>query len=75
MKKRRNYSIFVEQGNLCEFTQDAVRKVYESLFCKMVNLRKIDMEKSWERIETQKHGSSVTLNLRDELKVFAAKKT
>ena len=40
----------------------------------MVNLRKKDMEKSWERKLVCKSGYQVTLNLRDELKPYAAKK-
>ena len=37
-----------------------------------VNLRKKEMERSWERLDMHT-GKNVTLNLRDELKPFAAK--
>ena len=33
------------------FTRTAVAEVYSTLFDKMVNLRKKDMEKSWERVQ------------------------
>ena len=56
------------------FTRTAVTEVYGTLFDKMVNLRKKDMEKSWERVHGMKSGKLVTLNLRDELKPYAAKK-
>ena len=68
--------------NLCElftecipksFSTDTVLDIYSALFDKMVNLRK-DMEKLWERKLVCKSGSQVTLNLRDELKPYAAKK-
>ena len=53
---------------------DAVMDIYSALFDKMVNLRKKDMEKSWERKLVRQSGSQVTLNLLDELKPYAAKK-
>ena len=56
------------------FTCNAVAIVYTTLFDKMVNLRKKDMEKSWERVQGKKSGKSVTLNLRDGLKPYAANK-
>ena len=56
------------------FTRTAVAEVYSTLFDKIVNLRKKDMEKSWERVQGKKSGKLVTLNLRDELKPYAARK-
>ena len=44
-------------------------EVYTLLFDKMVNLRKKEMERSWERLDTH---NNVTLNLTDELKPLAA---
>lgn len=56
------------------FSTGTVVDIYSALFDKMVNLRKKDMEKSWERKLVCKSGSQVTLNLRDELKPYATKK-
>lgn len=56
------------------FSTSTVMDIYSALFDKMVNLRKKDMEKSWERKLVCTSGSQVTLNLRDELKPYAAKK-
>ena len=55
-----------------KFSNATVTEVYKLLFDKMVNLRKNEMERSWEMLETH-IGKNVTLNLRDELKPFAAK--
>lgn len=55
-----------------KFSSATITEVYTLLFDKMVNLRKKEMERSWERLDTHT-GKSVTLNLRDELKPFAAK--
>ena len=52
------------------FSNATITEVYTLLFDKMVNLRKKEMERSWERLDTHKN---VSLNLRDELKPFAAK--
>ena len=54
-----------------KFSNATITEVYTSLFDRMVNLRKKEMEKSWERLDTHKN---VTLNLRDELKPFVAKR-
>ena len=56
------------------FSTEAVMDIYSTLFDKMVNLRKKDLEKSWECKQVCKSGNQVTLNLRDELKPYAAKK-
>lgn len=49
--------------------------VYESLFTKMINLRKEDWKNTNERVELNKGTrSNVTLMLRDELKPHAAKR-
>ena len=55
-----------------KFSGATITEVYTLLFDKMVNLRKKEMERSWERLDTHT-GKNVTLNLRDELKPFAAK--
>ena len=55
-----------------KFSSATVTEVYTLLFDKMVNLRKKEMERSWERLDTHT-GKNVTLNLRDELKPFTAK--
>jgi lysine/ornithine N-monooxygenase len=53
-----------------KFSNATITEVYTLLFDKMVNLRKKEMERSWERLDTRKNA---TLNLRDELKPFAVK--
>lgn len=52
------------------YSKYTLSDVYGLLFQKMLNLRKKDMENSWERLK----GSYLTLNLRDELKPYASKK-
>lgn len=53
-----------------KFSNPTILEVYNLLFSKMVNLRKKDMEKSWERLDN-KTGKDVNLNLRDQLKPYA----
>ena len=73
MKKKMNthkdklYPVFAT--NFPTFSKDVTRDSYNLLFDKMWNLQKKDMEWSWER----QKGTSVTLNLRDELKPCASK--
>ena len=52
------------------FSNATITEVYTLLFDNMVNSHKKEMERSWERLDTHKN---VSLNLRDELKPFAAK--
>ena len=66
--KDKLYPVFAT--NFPTFSKHVTRDSYNLLFDKMLNLRKKDMERSWER----QKGTSVTLNLRDELKPCASKK-
>ena len=55
-----------------KFSNAAITEVYTLLYNKMVNLRKKELKRSWERLDMHT-GKNVTLNLRDESKPFAAK--
>ena len=69
------FAVFKDQGIIEPFSEKNVKSVFDTLLEKMLNLRKKDMHKSWERIKTQKRGGkSITLNLKDELKPYATKK-
>lgn len=70
-KKDRLFPLF--SSCFGKFSSATITEVYYTLlFDKMVHLRKKEMERSWERLDTHT-SKSVTLNLRDELKPFAAK--
>ena len=74
-EKDRLFDMFQKQGISHSFKEESVRTVYDLLFTKMLNLRKKDMQTSWERIQTHKKGGkAITLNLRDELKPYATKR-
>ena len=66
--KDKLYPVFAK--SFPTFSKAVTRDSYNLLFDKMLNLRKKDMEHSWER----QKGTAVTLNLRDELKPYASKK-
>ena len=66
--KEKLYPVFAK--SFTTFSKDVTRDSYNLLFDKMLNLRKKDMEHLWER----QKATSVTLNLRDQLKSCASKK-
>ena len=68
--KDRLFSLF--SSCFGKFSNATITEVYTLLYDKMVNLRKKEMERSWERLDMHT-GENVTLNLRDELKPLAAK--
>ena len=70
MNKDRLFPLFFSCFG--KFSNATVTEVCTLLCDKMVNLRKKEMEHSWERLDMHT-GKNVTLNLRDELKPFAAK--
>ena len=66
--KEKLYPVFAK--SFPTFSKDVTHDSYNLLFDKMLNLWKKDMEHSWER----QKGTSVTLNLRDQLKPCTSKK-
>ena len=72
-EKENLFPSFTSQLKTNRFSQSTVKAIYSLLYDKMANLRKKDMEKSVDRLKTHKVGTSVTLNLRDELKPYAAR--
>ena len=71
-EKHHLFASFKDQGITQWFSEESVKLVYQTLVEKMLNLRKNDMQKSWDRIQ-KRGGKSIMLNLRDELKPYAAK--
>ena len=74
-EKDNLFGAFVSQLRTSDFSENTISPIYSLLYTKMTNLRKKDMERSMERIRSHETGASVTLNLRDQLKPFAAKVT
>ena len=69
-QKDRLFPLFA--GCFSKYTTTTIKEVYTMLFQKMLNLRKKDLEKSWERLDMQ-NGKNITLNLRDQLKPYATR--